>query len=132
MNQLTKIFFTIIKYGSVLITLAVVFNTSTYAAQTNDVGLAQKSAIDQMHHKLHTDQAAAKTKEAQALKELNEMTIRDNVNLKAINTKNDELMAAKNEIMRLRYAHLVEMRKILNDDQKIEYDKAILKRSTVK
>lgn len=132
MNNLTKIFCTAIKYGSILITLAIVFNAPAYAAQISDPDLSQKNAIDQMHHKLHDDQASAKTKEAQALKELNEMTIRENINRTDINAKIDELMAAKTTIMRLRYAHLVEMRKILSDDQKPGYDKAILNRSAVK
>ena len=132
MNNLTKIFCTAIKYGSMLITLAMAFNAPTYAAQISEPDLSQKNAIDQMHHKLHDDQASAKTKETQALKELNEMTIRENINLTDINTKIDELMAAKTTIMRLRYAHLVEMRKILSADQTPGYDKAILNRSAVK
>ena len=85
-----------------------------------------------MHHKLHDDQASYKAKEAEALKALNEMTIRDNVSLDAINAKIDELMEAKNHIMRLRYAHLVEMRAILTDEQKVGYDKGVLNRSAVK
>ena len=115
-----------------LTTLALTFNTVAYAGQISDPELSQKNAIDEMHHKLHADQASAKAKEAQTLQELNEMTIRENADLTAINAKIDELMAAKNEIMRLRYAHLVEMRKILSEQQKIEYDKAVLNRSAVK
>ena len=115
-----------------LISLALILNTTAYAAQISDPDLSQKNAINQMHHKLHADQASAKAKEAQTLKELNEMTIRENADLKAINAKIDELMLAKKNIMRLRYAHLVEMRKILSDEQKIEYDKAVLNRSAVK
>ena len=41
-------------------------------------------------------------------------------------------MAAKTQIMRLRYGHLVEMRTILTDEQKVGYDKGILSRSAVK
>ena len=132
MNNLTKIFCTVKKYGAMLITLGMIFTTPAYAAQISDPDLSQKNAIDKMHHKLHDDQASAKTKEAQALKELNEMTILENINLTDINAKIDELMAAKTTIMRLRYAHLIEMRKILSDEQKPGYDKAILKRSAVK
>ncbi|RLA19177.1 MAG: hypothetical protein DRQ56_05950, partial [Gammaproteobacteria bacterium] len=91
-----------------------------------------KQAIDHMHHKLHNDQASFKAKEVQALKELNAITIRENVKLDEVNAKIDELMAARTQIMRLRYAHLIEMRKILTDDQKVGYDKAILQRSAVK
>jgi len=94
--------------------------------------VSQKKAINQMHHQLHGDQAAFKTQEAQTLKELNEMAITETVTLDEINTKIDELMAAKTGIMRLRYAHLVEMRKTLSDEQKVGYDKALLQRSAVK
>jgi hypothetical protein len=85
-----------------------------------------------MHHKLHDDQAPFKATEAQALKELNEMTIREDVKIEDVNAKIDELMAAKKQIMRLRYDHLIEMRTILTDDQKVDYDKAVLNRSAVK
>jgi len=132
MKQLTKIFCTAIKYGAMLTTLALTFNTAAYAGQISDPELSQKNAIDEMHHKLHADQASAKAKEAQTLKELNAMTIRENADMTAINAKIDELMSAKKDIIRLRYAHLVEMRKILSEEQKIEYDKAVLNRSAVK
>ncbi len=132
MNPLTKIFFTAIKYGVVVTTLTLTFNTAAYAAQINDPEFSQKNAIDEMHHKLHADQASAKAKEARTLKELNAMTIREKADLTAINAKIDELMAAKKEIMRLRYDHLVEMRKILSEEQKIKYDQAVLNRSAVK
>jgi hypothetical protein len=81
---------------------------------------------------LHDDQAPYKAKEAQALKELNEMTIREDVRIEDIYAKIDELMDAKKQILRLRYDHLIEMRTILTDEQKVGYDKAVLKRSAVK
>jgi len=49
-----------------------------------------------------------------------------------VNAKIDELMAARNQIMRLRYEHLIEMRAILSVEQKVGYDKAVLNRSVVK
>ena len=115
-----------------LIAAILAFSTGVIADQIPDPAASQKTAIDEMHHKLHDDQASYKAKEAEALKALNEMTIRDNVSLDAINAKIDELMEAKNHIMRLRYAHLVEMRAILTDEQKVGYDKGVLNRSAVK
>ena len=102
------------------------------ADQISDPDVSQKAAIEHMHHKLHNDQASHKAKEAKALKELNEMTITEGVKLKAINAKIDELMAAKTMILQLRYAHLVEMRQILTDEQRVAYDVGVLKRSVVK
>ncbi|KGJ87510.1 hypothetical protein [Thalassotalea sp. ND16A] len=107
-------------------------STSVFADQIPAPDASQKAAIDKMHHKLHIDQAPFKAQEVQALKELNEMTILDDVKLEKVNVKIDELMAAKTQIMRLRYEHLIEMRAILSDAQKIPYDKNVLKRSAVK
>ncbi len=117
---------------SMLTTLMMLLSVAISAAQIPDPAVSQKEAIDHMHHKLHDDQAPFKAKEAQALKELNEMTILEGVSLEDVNAKIDELMAAKNQIMRLRYEHLIEMRAILTDDQKVGYDKAVLNRSAVK
>ena len=102
------------------------------AAQIADPAADQKAAIDAMHHKLHDDQAAYKAAEAKALKELNEMTVQEGVKSDELNAKIDELMAAKLQIMRLRYAHLVEMRAILTDEQKVAYDKGVLSRTAVR
>lgn len=120
------------KYNAMIFPFIMLFMVSVNAAQITDPALSQKEAIDKMHHQLHNDQASFKTREAQALKELNEMTIRENITLDDVNTKIDELMSVKTQILRLRYAHLIEMRKILSDDQKTGYDKAILSRSAVK
>ena len=120
-----------IKRASMLISLMMLFSVALNAEQIPDPAASQKQAIDHMHHKLHDDQASFKTKEAQALKELNEMTILDGVRIEDVNAKIDELMAAKTQIMRLRYDHLIEMRTILTDDQKAGYDKNVLNRSAV-
>ncbi|MBQ0720547.1 MAG: hypothetical protein KBT88_05480 [Gammaproteobacteria bacterium] len=120
------------KITTILFPLAMVFCLSTHAAQIPDPAASQKQAIGHMHHKLHGEQATFKAKEAQALKELNEMAIHEGVKLEDVNAKIDELMAAKTHIMRLRYAHLIEMRTILSDEQKPGYDKALLERSAVK
>ncbi len=117
---------------SMLISLMMLFSVVLNAAQIPDPDVPQKEAIDRMHHKLHDDQALFKAKEAQALKELNEMTIREDVRTEDVHTKIDELMAAKTQILRLRYEHLIEMRTILTADQKVGYDKAVLNRSAVK
>ena len=117
---------------SMLIFLMMLFSVGTNADQIPDPASSQKEAIDRMHHKLHDDQAPFKIKEMQALKELNEMTVRKGVRIEDVNAKIDELMEAKTQIMRLRYGHLIEMRTILTDDQKVGYDKDVLNRSAVK
>ncbi len=113
-------------------TSVLLFSSTLWAASIPDAAVDQKTAIDHMHHKLHDEQAAYKTAEAQALTELNEMTVQEGVKAEDINAKIDVLMAAKTQILYLRYAHLVEMRTILSDEQKVGYDKGVLGRSAVK
>ncbi len=121
-----------IKRALTLISMMMLFSTGLIADQIPGPAASQKKAIDHMHHKLHDDQSPFKAKEKQALKELNEMTIREGVRIGDVNAKIDELMEAKTQIMRLRYGHLVEMRTILTDEQKVGYDKGVLNRSAVK
>ena len=120
------------KPAILLLCLALFWGSMLSADEIADPAADQKQAIDRMHEKLHHDQAPFKAREAQTLKELNEMTIREDVSLDEVNAKIDELMAAKTAIMRLRYAHLVEMRAILTDAQKVKYDKGVLGRTEVK
>lgn len=115
-----------------LVIMFCLISTSLLADQISDPDVSQKAAINKMHHKLHIDQAPFKAQEVQALKELNEMTILDDVKLEKVNDKIEELMMAKTQIMRLRYEHLIEMRTILSDAQKVPYDKNVLMRSAVK
>ena len=136
MNRSIKKASTAIKQALGFFTLMLIINAPANAAEQSTSGptekQTQKQVFGHMHHKLHDDQAKFKANEAQALAELNAMAIRENIKLEAVNAKIDELMAAKNKIMRLRYAHLIEMRKVLSDEQKVGYDKALLQRSAVK
>lgn len=115
-----------------LVIMFCLISTPLLADQISDPDVSQKAEIDKMHHKLLIEQAPFKAQEVQALKELNEMTILDDVKLEKVNDKIEELMMAKTQIMRLRYEHLIEMRTILSDAQKVPYDKNVLKRSAVK
>ena len=71
-------------------------------------------------------------REAKTLKELNTLTVSDDASLSDIHKKIDELMNAKREIMRKRYDHLVVMRRVLNTEQRVSYDEAVMKRYEVK
>ena len=121
-----------IRHTPLLTLLILFFSTPLYADEKSDTASSQKEAIGHMHHKLHDDQARYKAKEALALKQLNEMTILENVKMVDVDAKIDELMAAKKAIMHLRYEHLIEMRAVLTDDQKTGYDKGVLNRSAVR
>jgi Spy/CpxP family protein refolding chaperone len=93
---------------------------------------SQLEQLEHMHHQLDDDLAPHKKREAQALAELNAMTIREDADIADIHAKIAELMAAKTQIMRQRYEHLVEMRRVLTDEQKVGYDEGVLKRSAVR
>jgi Spy/CpxP family protein refolding chaperone len=101
-------------------------------AWTKTLTKSQGEQFEHMHHQLDDEQAPHKKKEAQSLAELNAMTIREDADVAEINAKIAELMEAKTQIMRLRYEHLVEMRRVLTDEQKVGYDKGVLKRSAVR
>ena len=101
-------------------------------AWTKTLTESQREQFEHMHHELDDEQAPHKKKEAESLAELNAMTIREDADVAEINDKIAELMEAKRQIMRLRYEHLVEMRRVLTDEQKVGYDKGVLKRSAVR
>lgn len=92
----------------------------------------QRVAVDKMHLKLDGQHAVLKAQAGLLQKELNVMTAKDGADQKAIHTKIDDLMAIKSEIMKYRYDHLSEMRAVLNEQQRISYDMAILKREGAK
>jgi LTXXQ motif family protein len=52
---------------------------------------------------------------------------REDADLASINAKIAELMEAKTQTMRRRYEHLDEMHRVLTDEQKVGYDKGVLK-----
>jgi hypothetical protein len=126
MNQLS------IKYASILVALMMSCSVHINAQEKHKHAMHHSEEVNQMHHQLEKDQAPFKAKEALALKDLNEMTIREDVKIEAVNAKIDDLMAAKKQIMRLRYDHLIQMRKTLTDEEKVKYDKRVLHRSEVK
>jgi len=88
----------------------------------------QRVAVDRMHLSLDRELAVLKAKAQLLQKELNVMTAKDGADQAAIHAGIDELMALKAEIMKLRYDHLSEMRTTLNEQQRLSYDMAILKR----
>ncbi len=92
----------------------------------------QKARVDMMHLKLDRELVVLKAQEELVQKEVNALAARDNADTSAINTKIDELAGIKKQIMRARYAHILEMRAILTPAQRISYDMGILERSGVK
>jgi Spy/CpxP family protein refolding chaperone len=137
-----------IRVWSLVILYSVLSVGSVYASKSHDgskdghhhetphwaktLSKEQKKAVDDMHHELDRILEPLKKAEKVAQKELNELTIRADGELSEINKKIDALMEIKNKILRHRYAHLVEMRAILNNEQRVSYDEAVMKRDKVK
>jgi len=92
----------------------------------------QKLAIDKMHLKLATEMAVLKAKVDLAEKELNVYTISAGAKQSRIDTMIDGIIAVKKEILTKRYAHLLEMRMALTDEQRISYDNMVINRSGTK
>ena len=93
---------------------------------------AQKKQIDQMHLRLARDMAIVKAKAEVAQKALNVYTISKDANQDKINAMIDNLLDYDKEILSLRYAHLLEMRHALTEEQRVSYDMGVLKRSGIK
>jgi Spy/CpxP family protein refolding chaperone len=86
----------------------------------------QKTQIDKMHLELKKDLALLKPKSDLAKAELNQLIISNKPNTQAINKKINEITALKGELMKKRYAHIVEMRSVLTSEQRVSFDMSLL------
>ena len=92
----------------------------------------QKTRVDMMHLELDRELVVLKAQEELAQKQINVLVTRDNAASNAVNAKIDELMGIKKQILRARYAHILEMRTMLTPAQRISYDMETLGFSGVK
>ncbi|MDX1252468.1 MAG: periplasmic heavy metal sensor [Gammaproteobacteria bacterium] len=92
----------------------------------------QKARVDVMHLKLDRELGVLKAQVELMQKEINALAAQDNADMSAINKKIDELMGVKKQIMRARYAHILEMRAALTPAQRVSYDMDTLGLSGVK
>ncbi len=92
----------------------------------------QRTHVDMMHLALDRELVILKAQEELAQKQVNTLVARDNAPGKMINTKLDELMGIKKQILSARYNHILEMRAILTPAQRISYDMETLGFSGVK
>ena len=82
----------------------------------------QKTHVDMMHLELDRELVVLKAQEELVQKQINVLVTQDKAATSSINTKVDELMGIKKQILRSRYAHILEMRAILTPAQRISYD----------
>ncbi len=91
----------------------------------------QKRAIDEMHLRLDREIAPLKAEAALKEKELNVLVTRDSPDAAAVDARIDEIVSLKRRILKARYAHIVEMRALLDPAQRISYDMGVLKRTGI-
>lgn len=92
----------------------------------------QRTHVDMMHLELDRELIVLKAQEELAQKQINTLVARDNAPSKILNTKIDELMGIKKQILSARYKHILEMRAVLTPAQRISYDMETLGFSGVK
>ena len=81
---------------------------------------------NEMHLQLKKETSALKATKALRKVELNILITSDNPDMTAIETKIEELVNVKKQIMMKKYSHKVKMRAMLNEDQRISFDMGIL------
>ncbi len=89
----------------------------------------QRIAIDKMHLELSKKKSALKAKMALAKTELALLATKDVPSMSAINKKIDQIVRLKRRFLRLRYTHVIEMRKQLTKDQRVSYDMGVLRKT---
>lgn len=92
----------------------------------------QKARVDMMHLKLDRELSILKAQGELLQKEINVLAAQDNTEMSAINKKIDEFMGAQKQVMRARYAHILEMRAALTPAQRVSYDMDTLRHGGVK
>lgn len=123
---------------SVLMVLLAVWSLSAVAdkqqgmpAWAQSLSAAQGEQVAKMHHQLEQDQQQAKQREQTLQQQLNNLAVAEQPDMAAIEQTIDALMAAKAQILKLRYAHIVEMRAMLTPEQRQGYDQGVLTRHKI-
>ena len=89
----------------------------------------QRVKIDGMHLEFMKKKYPLKDKKKALKTELALLVAQDSPNQRAINKKIDELIALKRQLMQLRYDHKLKVRKVLDAQQRVHFDTALLKKA---
>lgn len=96
---------------------------------TDALSEQQRKQIDKMHLELGKKTSTLKARIKLAKVELAITVTKDKPNKNTINKKIDEILEFKRQKMYLKYAHITEMRKILNEDQRVSFDMSVLEKA---
>ena len=86
----------------------------------------QKLKIDKMHLALKKKMVVLKAEKKVKEAELGLLVTSAKPDMNAINKKIDEIVEIKRALMKMKYAHMVEMRSVLTPDQRISFDMGVL------
>lgn len=89
----------------------------------------QRKQIDKMHLELSKKTATLKARIKLAKVELAITVTKDKAKKSNVNKKIDEVLELKRQKMYLKYAHIIEMRKVLKEDQRVSFDMAVLEKA---
>lgn len=88
----------------------------------------QKTKINSLHVDMKKQQSVIEAEIQLRDKELNLLLTSDRVDNKAVDSKIDQIMKLKRQLIRLRADHIVDMRRILNPEQRQSFDTQVLSR----
>lgn len=86
----------------------------------------QRAEIDWMHLRLRQEQQVLKAEIALRKAELNRLVTGEDVSADDLRAKVDELMGLKRDYLLNKYQHKIEMRQVLNPQQRVSFDLDVL------
>jgi len=101
-----------------------------HKAWMKDLSDEQKKTIDALHVDYKKQKYALKHKVKDAKVALMKEVTIDKPNQKTIDNKIDAILKIKREKLQLKIAHKIEVRKVLNADQKKQFDEHVMKKAT--
>jgi Spy/CpxP family protein refolding chaperone len=100
-----------------------------YARWKKSLSSEQRAKIDKMKLDFIKKQYPMKAKKKALKIELALLATADSPDMKAIDKKIDDLLALTKQMMQQKYAHKTAVRKELNDEQRVQFDIAMLKKA---
>jgi len=100
-----------------------------FARWKESLSSEQRAKIDKMKLDFIKKQYPLKAKKKALKIELALLATADNPDMKAIDKKIDELLALSKQMMKQKYIHKTAVRKELNDEQRVQFDMAMLKKA---
>ena len=92
----------------------------------------QALQIDKLHLKLQKDSSVIKAKLKVAKMEMAILLVEDKPNQSKIDKKLKEILELKSKKMKLRNAHVIDMRKVLTEEQHMSFDMKVLAKAKSK